>query len=250
MDDEEQRMMKRFAELSARAGQREKWMYSDFLGMAGQEALRRTRLPAGGAPWVLCGGCEGAERALAAFGSEELCGGPPSPPAVWVRVRPVSARFAEPLTHRDYLGALMALEIKREALGDIVAAEDGAAVFCLASVAPLLLQELTEVRRTTVACAVGPAPESAGTPPEPKTLTVASLRLDAVLSEVYSLSRADSRALVEQQRVLLNGRTASSPSAELRDGDVVSARGFGRFAYLGTQGRTRKDRARITVRIY
>lgn len=87
------------------------------------------------------------------------------------------------LTHRDYLGALMSLGIRRECIGDILLSEDGAYLFVLDTVAPLVCDELSSVGRCSVCVRAGRAEElPSGKSARHQTATVASLRLDAVLA--------------------------------------------------------------------
>lgn len=248
MQSTDELLTKRLRELAERSRSRGCWTYSDFLDMAGQSDLMSAGIRT---PFALWGGFEGAERAVACFGSEETCYGPPEPPVACVRVSPVSARFADRLTHRDFLGALMSLGIKRETLGDILL--DGAEgyVLCLESMAPYLCENLTQVRHTTVTCSVCSAPPPGALPkPERRGLHVASLRCDAVTSAVWDLSRAESQELFRQKKVFINSRCCPDPSRELKEGDRVSVRGYGRYVYAAVTGETRKGRLRIDADVY
>lgn len=251
MNDDEQLLMKRFTELAARAYARDRYEYSDFLSIAEQDTLSRTHFPAGSAPYALDGGYEAAERRLAVFGSEEQLGYPPAPPACWVGVRPASEKFADDLSHRDFLGSLTGLGLDRSALGDIVVSGNTGAIYCLDTAAELITSELRQVKRTTVRCSrMATPPEGLSEPPEATEVVVASLRLDAMVAAVYKLSRSQSQELFERERVFVNSRAAASPSACPSDGDIISVRGQGRFIYEGTARETKKNRLRITVRIY
>ncbi|MBR2831642.1 MAG: hypothetical protein IKE57_01805 [Oscillospiraceae bacterium] len=248
MQNADELLVKRFRELAERSYSRGIWTYSDFLDLAGQSDLMSAGLRT---PCVLLGGFEGAERAVACFGSEELCGCAPSPPVRCVRVTPVSERFADPLTHRDFLGSLMALGIKRETLGDILLEGSTGYILCLDRMAEYIRDTLTQVRHTTVTCAlcIGP-PEDAFPRPERRSLNVASLRCDAVTAAVYRLSRGESQELFRQKKVFVNSRLCADPSRELKEGDRVSVRGRGRYVFTGAAGETRKGRLRIETDVY
>ena len=130
---------------------------------------------------MLHGGGEGCERRAAFFLPFYLTA-EDFDPAEHLRAVHFSAPFGAP-GHRDYLGAILGLGIRREWVGDILVQDHGAYVFCLPSVAPALL-ELEQVGRTGVKAA---AAELAAVPvPErkvrPVTFTVQSARLDAVVS--------------------------------------------------------------------
>ena len=116
------------------------------------------------------------------------------------------AAFGEP-GHRDYLGAILGLGIRREWVGDILVQDHGAYVFCLPSVAPALL-ELEQVGRTgvkavAVELAAVPVPERKV---RPVTFTVQSVRLDAVAGGMFRLSRTSAAAQIRAGAVPLLSR--------------------------------------------
>lgn len=241
MENELELTKKRLAELSRRASERGIQMLSEFLSPGEQAEAARLRLPE---PAVFEGGYEEAERRVAVFG-----GGPA--PLLCLRIAPSAPKFAGELTHRDYLGSLMALGLRRGLLGDIVLADGGAYVFCLEAAARVVERELSQVRRAAVSVTRAPGlPEGAGAAPEETTLTAASERLDALVAAVFRLSRAESARLFEAERVQVNGLPARSASSKPEPGDIVSVRGLGRFRYEGALGETRRGRLRVSLRLY
>lgn len=245
--ENENLLKNRLTELAQRAWDRGVWVFSEFLTLAEQDTLLKLRLPC---PFALWGGLESAERKIASFGSEELCGYTEAPPVVCLRIEPVRQEFADSLTHRDFLGSLMALGIRREVLGDIEIADNVGYLFCLDSIAGFIAENLTSVRHTTVRCALSDPPDRLSAPPPVTELVVASERLDAAVAAVYRLSRSRAQELIEKEQVFLSGRLASGASAELTEGDIVSVRHYGRFLYEGVARETKKGRLRIMVRIY
>jgi RNA-binding protein YlmH len=250
MTQDEQLLKNRFAELARRAFIRESYAYSEFLTLAEQDVLTKMAFAPGLAPFALEGGYPAAERKVACFGDERKNGYAQEPPIVCVAVSPVHQKFADTLTHRDFLGALMALGFRRSVLGDIVVSENCGYVFCLESVAGYVAEQFTQVRRTTVRCAVTQAPDLAAELPEPVSLAVASERADAVVAAVYKLSRNESQQLISQEKVFVNSRQIESPGFVLPPGGLVSVRGFGRFLYEGVAGETRRGRLRVSIRIF
>lgn len=247
MPNEEERLLRRFEELAERARARGIWTFSRFLTPAEQAALKK--LPAGRAA-LLLGGRPGAERALAAFGpaGEDT---PPEAPIVCLRIAPTAPKFAQALTHRDFLGALMALGIKRELLGDLVVEENCGWLFCDPAAASFIRQNLDRVSRTAVGVTrPDTAPALPAAQPEVSQVAAASARLDALVAAVYDLSRSESRALFQTGRVFVNGGPADDPAAQPDPGDIVSVRGLGRFEFAGESGETRRGRLRADVRVY
>lgn len=248
MSNNEALLKKRLAELSSRSAARGIWTYSEFLTTAEQSALFEMTTDA---PYTLHGGYGGAERQIACFGSLEICGYESIPPVACLLALPVSKKYAEALTHRDFLGALMSLGMRREVLGDIAVTENGCYIFCLDAMTDYIAENLHEIRRTTVSCRrAEPPPEIFAKEPETREFVVSSERADAVTASVYGLSRAGTRELFSKGRVFINSRQTESVSRALDAGDVVSVRGYGRFIYDGAKRETRKKRLCVAVRFY
>ena len=150
--------------------------------------------------------------------------------------------------HKDYLGSLMGLEIRREALGDIVLPPDApgtAYVFALEPAARLICQELLQAGRTeltTRLLAPDEVPEFRTAERRKCTATVSSLRLDAVLAAMLHCSRGQASELVTAGRVEINHLPAEKPSAPVYEGDVFTVRGKGRFALTDLPGKSKKER--------
>jgi len=223
------------------------WQYSAFLSPAEQDDLLRCP-EAAGYSFVLTGGYVHAERRILAAG-DEAESGPPEPPLSVVYVAPKSEKFAEELTHRDYLGAILGLGIERSLTGDILVRDHRAWFFCLAPAAEMLASALTQVRRTAVTAAVVP-PDVPELEPRyaPLRMNVASERLDAVVAAFANVSRGQADQLFRAQKVLVNGREAADRSARLRERDVLSVRGFGKAVYDGIEHETRKSRLWVQLR--
>ena len=145
--------------------------------------------------------------------------------------------------HRDYLGAILALGIRREWIGDILVTGDCAYVFCLPSVESTLLG-LDRAGRITVKA----APVSLSEVPriekkvKEQTFTVKSLRLDAVTGELFGLSRTKAAEMIRLGAVSLNYAECLKPDAEIREGDVLSVKGKGKGRVAEVCGRSKKDR--------
>ena len=247
MTDEEKRLAGRFEELSSRSFNKGIWVYSDFLTTAQQAMLESMKLGA----VTFWGGYDGAERRIACFGSEDMCGYEPCPECVWLAIEPVSKKFADELTHRDFFGSVMALGLKREVLGDIIVYDNCAYLYCMENVSGYIAENLAQVKHTTVACRETEAPpvESVALP-EAEEFVVASERLDAVISCVYNISRSVCKGIVEQGKVSVNSILAVNPSRMLEEHDTVSVRGKGRFIYEGIERETRKGKLRALIRVY
>ncbi len=237
----------RMEDLARRSFSRGCWEFSEFLTLYEQDILLSMHLDV---PVSLHGGFPSAERKIAAFGSEEFCGWAEDAPISCVKIEPLMQKFADKLTHRDFLGSILSLGIRREVLGDIIIHENVGYVFCLSTISEYISRQLERVRHTSVRCSLSNAPEIVTLPPEVTEIVVSSERLDAIISAIYKLSRSQAQTLISNEKVFLSGRLAHSSSSQLDDGAVVSVRGFGRFVYRGISRETKKGRLRVRVQIY
>lgn len=248
MTNEELQLKKRLQELAARAADRSYYTYSEFLTLSEQSLLK---MSLSGAEYRLFGGYPAAERQIVCFGSLQQFGYEPTPPIVCLMAAPIAPKFAEPLSHRDFLGSLIGLGIRREVSGDILVIQNTGYIFCLEPIAPYITQQLIQVRRTPVhVTQVDAPPAEAIQPPQVTQIVVASERLDAIVAAVYRLSRSDSQQLFHDQKIFADGRQINNTSFTPSSGHLISVRGYGRFLYEGIEQQTRKGRLRANVRIY
>lgn len=248
MDDS---FKKRLTELAARSYTQGVYCFTHFLDLAGRSDFLSLIPSLPPAPWTLFGGADGCERQMLRFGSEDLCGYEEPFPIAVMRVSPLSLKFAEPLTHRDYLGSLMALGIERELLGDIVVKPDGAYLFCEERIAPYLAENFTQARHTPLRCQrTEELPEGALYETRRMTVQLSSQRADALIAHVWKLSRGEAQALFPAGKVFVSGRLCESPGHTPKAGDVISVRGFGRVKYLGVDSLSKKGKENTAVELY
>ncbi len=247
MADELSILKSRFSELYNRSRNRGVYCYSDFLNLYEQTVLD-SLLKYG---YTLYGGYEEAERRIAVFGDENDFGYPAEIPVNIVCISPISEKFSDDLKHRDFLGSILGLGIKRETLGDIIISDNKGYVFALESISQYIVDNLTKVRHTSVSCEICESiPENALPKPKEKIVIVSSLRLDVLISGVYDISRSKSSSLIEGEKVFINGKMCKSNSLNIENSSLVSVRGYGRFKYTEILGNTRKDKIRILCEIY
>ncbi len=167
-------------------------------------------------------------------------------------VRIIAPFMKRTLTHRDYLGSILGLGIKRECIGDILVAEDQADVIVVPSMAGFIADNLICVGRCPVKASHISLDEltPARGPRETGTVTVPSLRLDAVISAIFSLSRGRAEKLITQGSVKLNHRSCLDKSSSVNVGDNISVKGFGRAMISNTGGKSRKGRIYIDIDKY
>lgn len=168
-------------------------------------------------------------------------------------ISPITVLFrkTDTLTHRDFLGALLALGLSRDSVGDILISEGAAVVFATQPCAQLAASELTKVGSVGVQVLSGiTVPIEAKREFEAIEGSVASLRLDCMVALVTRLSRERSSALITSGMVGINGRQIDNISYKLSAGDSFSVRGYGKFLFSEVNAVTRKGKQRVTVQKY
>ena len=248
MNEQEQLLSKRLLELADNTYQRDIPMFSDFLNLNEQEILNQilTKMP------PICiktmGGYSLAERKVAGFYPKEVFY--EQNPIICLKIEPLNKKFAEEITHRDYLGALISLGIDRSVLGDIVVSAPCAYLFCLRKIAPFIMQELVQIKHTAVMVTETEFDETVSLHTEEITGFIASLRLDAILALVTGMSRSRAVSYIEEAKVFINGKCITSNGCTLKENDVISVRGIGKFQYQGTSGTSKKGRLFVTILKY
>ncbi len=220
--------------------------YVGFLSMDEQSIYNKLKTGFKNSRNFLNGGHEGAERAAAFFLPDYMDEVTAVKEIIsLISVRPLNVKFADDLSHRDYLGAIMNLGIERHCIGDIIADNESKTgyIFALKSMEKVIEAELTRIKHTSVTCTIEPDLKNV---PEPKTVNlkvnIASERLDTVVSAVFGISRQKASALIDSEKVFISGRYKINSGSQLKEGDSISVRGFGKFIYNGISGGTKKGR--------
>lgn len=163
----------------------------------------------------------------------------------------VTFSFSSP-THRDFLGSLMGLGIKREVLGDILVFPDRAYIISSAQIAGFILDNLEKVGRLGIKCTSVPLSEIEIPEPEFDTVsgTVASLRADSVTALAFGISRTSAAELITSGAFSLNYLPEENISAEIAEGALLSLRGFGRAKLHSIGGTSKKGRQFIELHVF
>ncbi len=251
MNSEEEFLQKRFVDLANQCYRNNVYTFTGFLGVSEQDVFFRTLPQIGGVDYAMSGGVEGCERQMLRFGSPEQLGYEEVFPICCVEIRPTAPKFADKLTHRDFLGALMNLGIERSTLGDIFITEKTGYVLCHEKVADYMLANVDRIRHTTVKCRLlSEMPEAVKPTLKPENLIVSSQRLDGIVAKLFHLSRSQSLLLFREKKVFVNGRCIENNSGVCKEGDVVSVRGHGKFIYRGLVHETKKGNLSISLERY
>jgi RNA-binding protein YlmH len=209
------------------------------------------------------GGYEDAERRMPVFLPDYIempeNGHAPEEIADLLRiVRVTVPKGGRTLTHRDYLGSLLALGLDREVTGDILVRQadensgGGADIIVEKTVAEFIEMNYDKVGRTNLIVEILPVDKlDVGVQNiAQKHDTVASLRLDNIVSSAFALSRAKAAEAIRRGIVSVNSMEALKVDQEIFEGDKIVLRGKGKVVLAEAGGRSRKDRIIVTYNIY
>ena len=159
----------------------------------------------------------------------------------------------EKFSHRNYLGGIVKLGLKREMVGDILVRKDGADIITISDFASILEKELPSLTRfqnskieiVEINDLKVRIPEK-----EEIKIIVPSLRLDNIVSDLIRTSRSKAKTVIEQERVFINGKSETKLSKQVKLGDIITVRGKGRFTVKGIDGTTRSGRTVLIIEKY
>lgn len=198
------------------------------------------------------GGYEGAERQMLVYLPEYL-----EQDALYEEDSPLVCLRAsfydgDTPTHRDFLGALMGAGIARETIGDICVGKGACDFFVTQEITPYILQNFTGAGRTKVHLEKIALTEVSVPEPETKEIrdTVASVRLDSVISSGFRIGRSAAAQYVSAGKVAIDGLPCEKPDKQLDEGVKISVRGLGKIKLRAINGKTKKDRISIIIDRY
>lgn len=240
-------LIRRLEDLSLRCERSDCLTSTPFLTPAEQVSALRWARQRSGSRFALFGGHPECERKVLFFLPEwmeelneddELCA---------IRL---DAAFGTP-GHRDYLGALLALGVRREVIGDIWVDGQSATVFCLPAVAEHLTS-ITQAGRVSLSAKRITLYEVKAPVLSRKevSFTVMSPRLDAVASDLFRISRESAAKLIKLGAASLNYLPCMKPDAQVCAGDVISLRGYGKAQIVSIGGQSKKGRTYLNAEVY
>ncbi len=203
---------------------------------------------------------EGAERNIAVFlpeyigakDAEELAAyfaeNPDDDPLAVIGIE--KDKFSPALSHRDYLGALMGLGIKRELTGDIIVSENGCKIAVLAKIAPFIVENMGRAGRGSLKAKILPASqarESVKTTGISDSFTVSSMRLDSVVKNAFKVSRGDAVDAIESGVVFVNDVECIKPDKKISAGDKIVFRRKGRIIIGDCSSVSKKGRVIVEI---
>lgn len=236
-------------DLSDRSSQKNIYTYTNFLNTDEQnEVLSNKRVLT---HFEMFGGAEGCERKMLRFGNEEELYYSEAYPIVCIKAEPLNIKFADSLTHRDILGALMNLSIERENIGDIIVKQDCSYIFVTEKMSNFICENLKRIKHTDIKCTISEFNNDESLfSLEEKALISSSLRADCVICAVYNLSRSVADNLFNAKKIYINSAQCENPSKLLKENDTVSVRGYGKFIFRKEISQTKKGRLKILIDVY
>lgn len=244
-DSEEMILLRKINDLINKSRREFAVTYSHFLDPAQQALISRVDKFFGAVSFD--GGYEDAERRLCRVQTDEYSndGGLP----VVLLKAEATAKDAD-ISHREVLGALMGLGLKREMIGDIIAKGTAPCFFCYETAAEYIEFNLTRIGRCSVKVSRGelleiPEPES-----ELRSVNVSSMRLDCIAAEGFGISRSRAADFIKKGAAAVNWVCCTDVSREIRPGDKLSLRGKGKLQVLGISGTSKKGRFFVEIKKY
>ena len=155
-------------------------------------------------------------------------------------------------SHRDFLGALMGAGIARETVGDICVDQGSCDFFVTAEIAPYILQNFNSAGRTKLHLQQIPLCDARIPKPEIKEIkdTMASLRLDSVISSGFRIGRSLAAQYVNAGKAAIDGLPCEKPDKPICEGMKISVRGLGKIKLHAVNGKTKKDRISVVIHRY
>ncbi len=249
MNQESQQFQKRILHLEETSWKESRFVFTDFLNEAEYSDVLSLGMPSCGMRSY--GGFEGAARVMVRFGDPEIFGYEESFPIAALCITPLSEKFADALTHRDYLGAILNLGIERRVIGDILIDGVTGYVLCKSNLADYLSEHLVRIKHTSVRTTiVSSLPDKLGPVLSMQEIQTSSIRIDCVIAQVCRLSRSKSQELLHSGQVFINGRAVQNAASLLRENDEISVRHYGKFRYIGPVRETRKGNLLIQIGRY
>lgn len=259
MNEEDKLLLAKIRDRSRQCSDNSMVTSSVFLDMRERSVVASSRIE-GDTKMLFYGGFEDAERTVAVFLPdyieasdlpsllEYFDGCPECDPISIIEIE--KDKFSPALSHRDYLGALMGLGIKREMTGDIIVNDGGCKMAVLEKIAPFIIENLGKAGRGTLKARIIPSSQarngekSVGTP---DSFTVSSMRLDSIVKNAFRVSRGDAAAAIESGLVFVNDLECTKPDKKISDGDKIVFRRKGRIIVTDCSSVSKKGRIIVEI---
>jgi RNA-binding protein YlmH len=158
----------------------------------------------------------------------------------------------EKLSHRDYLGSILSMGIRREKVGDINVFEDGAEIWISNEISDFICFNLSKIKHTGIKTSIIKMEDSRERIQEYKSIkiNIASFRLDSIIASLTGFSRSQAVSYIKSGSIKLNFSEIKEADKKVENGDVISIKGFGRYKITGDGKTTKSGRINIEVKKY
>ncbi len=250
MSKEEQFLKNRLLDLANIAYERNIYTFSDFLNLNEINIFNTITNELPPVKYSLTGGNSYAERKIVVFIPIDVYY-EQTPPIITIEIAPINSQFADKLTHRDFLGAILNLGINRNKIGDIFIQNNKAYVYCNEDISTYIVDNLRKIKHTLIKCNII-KDDYIEIKPTLKNIkgTVANIRLDSLIATAFNTSRNSIISYIEGGKVFVNGKMITSNGYSPKEKDIISVRTKGRFQYNGCLGETKKGRNIISLSLY
>lgn len=248
--NEQELCKKRLLDLSKQAYIKGIVTYSDFLNL-NELNIYHTIKNTLDTKTEVFGGYDSAERQMVAFLPDALCY-KWDYPIKCIHITPKYPKFAEKLSHRDILGALMNLGIERNRLGDILCLEEDYYVFCDEQILPFILSELGKIRHTLVDLKEELEYQhlQSNIQFEERYDLIASNRIDCIIARALHLSRSEASTFLASEKIFVNGKCITNCNYSCENGAIISVRGKSRFIFEDCNTTSKKGKIRVKFSFY
>lgn len=253
MKKEEQLLQRRFRDLAYMADSRGIILFSDFLNLYEQDLFLQMKNDLPRIKYFTDGGFFDAERKVLCF-----CGNQNAKdeseiefPISCLHIAPINKKFSDKITHRDILGAVLNLGIDRSTVGDIIVNDNECYLFCSLTIQDFITRELSRVKHTVVSASLIDKKDFVYRPNLKEIKgTVSGIRLDSILAVAFKGSRSRLQGLISGGKVFVNSKNVLSNSYVLKENDIVSVRGYGKFIFSEILNKTKKGRFLVKILLY
>ena len=241
--DNEKLLLRRVSDIAKMAERHNVPRFSDFLDEAEHARVSANGMDRG-ALWF--GGYEGASRNMLGFFPDWS---EPDTNEFPISAIKITNKSDKKLTHREYLGTIMSLGIERRKIGDIAVSDGGAYIFVSSDIAAYIAA-IDKISKCGVKAEIIPLSECEIAEPKFEFLDIvaASMRLDAVVASVLKLSRKNAADYITGGRCFVNHLEIVRTDYLLKEGDLLSLRGYGRVEVIAAGNGTRSGRLHIKVK--
>lgn len=227
---------------------------TDFLDMYQKHLLEKILKQENIENYIISGGAEDTERNIIIFYPEKLkvvadINYKKILPITCIRINLPKEMYSK-YSHRDYLGGLMKLGIKREKIGDILVFEDGADILILEDIEKFLLNNinaLTRFGKSNIEIIKLEDVREKKINTKEIQIIIPSLRIDAVVAELAKTSRGKAEELLEEGRIFVNYEEIKKETKQIKENDILTIRGKGKFIIGKQEGTTKNGRVKIIV---